>query len=193
VAIIKCFMLEPTDRVRRWLRRWVSRDNAKCPGHGYHNAFVHIEDGPLFWSQTDSGYKYYATDPLSWPHGDPRWPVKCDHCDYVFGDEDQWDLFYAAIYRRPETGEEMHIHPGLAGCAPAGAMFYSDWGTFTGPDGRSLSVITPSGQWDIDHPPADGDKPWERTGTPPNVTANPSILFRGGYHGWLRNGELVDA
>ena len=33
---------------------------------------------------------------------------------------------------------------------------------------------------------------WTRTGEPPNVTVTPSIVFDG-WHGWVRDGELVNA
>ena len=45
----------------------------------------------------------------------------------------------------------------------------------------------------------DDGKGWTRTGTPPKVTANPSIglgkVDGGGwaYHGWLTNGFLIEA
>lgn len=47
--------------------------------------------------------------------------------------------------------------------------------------------------WQVDHPAGGSDMPWSRFGEPPHVTASPSILYPGGYHGWLRDGLLVDA
>src|ERR1700694_3346239 len=103
---IQCFMLEPTDRVRRWLRRYHStRGDApteeQCPSpanFGYHNAEVAIEDGPCV--AEDEGY---STDPLDWPHDDPRWPTACA-CGYEFAESDEQMLQYHRIYRRADTG-----------------------------------------------------------------------------------------
>lgn len=46
--------------------------------------------------------------------------------------------------------------------------------------------------WYIDHPGSDGCV-WQRAGEPPKVTATPSINFVGIYHGWVREGQVVDA
>jgi hypothetical protein len=57
---------------------------------------------------------------------------------------------------------------------------------------------TPGGDWIIDYPCEDG-KGWQRTGEPPNITANPSIGIgrndqgqKWKYHGWLKDGYLVE-
>ncbi len=74
-----------------------------------------------------------------------------------------------------------------------------------------LSVMTPAGMWCIDCPSSDEPHGyWERTGEPPSVTATPSIqcgtprppeapeqapdaLGRVSYyHGWLRDGKLIE-
>lgn len=34
---------------------------------------------------------------------------------------------------------------------------------------------------------------WDVTGEPPNITVSPSINVVGDWHGWIRNGELVEA
>jgi hypothetical protein len=64
-----------------------------------------------------------------------------------------------------------------------------------GPDGRYLVVRLPGNhEWAIDGPSSQHREPgaWTRTGTPPRITASPSILA-GDYHGWLRDGVLSDA
>lgn len=58
------------------------------------------------------------------------------------------------------------------------------------PDGRVIMVKTPGGDWLIDQISSQGSF-WTRTGEPPNITASPSIIC-GSYHGWLRNGELIE-
>lgn len=84
--------------------------------------------------------------------------------------------------------------------APIGAMWDADW--FAGlkhdsglrfdrnPDGIVLCVRAPGGDWLVDGPSSGGGS-WSRTGTIPNVTATPSIL-QPSYHGWLREGCLVE-
>ena len=39
----------------------------------------------------------------------------------------------------------------------------------------------------------DGQPMWNVTGTPPEITVTPSINVIGYWHGWIRNGELLDA
>jgi hypothetical protein len=54
-----------------------------------------------------------------------------------------------------------------------------------------LVVRTPAGDWWVDGM-IEGPG-WQRTGTPPYVSAKPSIiLIRGAleYHGWLQDGLL---
>jgi hypothetical protein len=57
-------------------------------------------------------------------------------------------------------------------------------------DGIMLCVKTPGGDWIVDGPSNNGNG-WERTGTVPKITATPSILMAR-YHGWLRDGWLVE-
>lgn len=64
--------------------------------------------------------------------------------------------------------------------------------SWTGPDGLCLSVCLPDGtHWMIDGPSSSDGPGWERSGTPPLITARPSILTRQ-YHGWLTDGVLSD-
>jgi len=92
-------------------------------------------------------------------------------------------------WRRVDTGEV-----GFLDSFPVGAMFYSDWMDYKGPDGKCLSVRTPGGYWMIDGPSTQHPEgnAWTRTGVPPKVTAMPSIIA-GNYHGWLRDGVLMPA
>lgn len=196
---IKCFMLEPTGRVARWLRRFQDAgglDVRLCEPSGYHNAMVRIEDGPLL--PHDGGC--YSTSPLTWEEDDPRWPEKCDHCDYHFVGLRGGQLFYQQLWRAPD-GKEYVVHEGdlMVGVkAPPGAMWLSYY--TPGLAGQykhkpALYVMTPGGVWCVDGPSYRGGKcgpGWDRTGTPPLVTAAPSIHFPGRYHGWLRSGELVE-
>lgn len=112
-----------------------------------------------------------------------------------------WQHFGQEIYRRADTGEETTLLE-----ASPGAMYYADWmlykgsekpgDLFCGPDGHCLVLLVPGGQWMVDGPASNGPKGkpgWTRSGTPPDVTASPSIGIGERceiYHGWLRNGIL---
>jgi hypothetical protein len=114
--------------------------------------------------------------------------ITCFWCEPVVDGE--------PLYRRVDTGETF-----VLGEAPVGAMYFADWmihGAINrGPDGHCLIVVTPYNPWNVDggyELPSPGE--WTRTGTPPNVTAHPSI-GQGRrpdgswtYHAWLRDGRL---
>jgi hypothetical protein len=93
---------------------------------------------------------------------------------------------------------------------PAGAMFFADWYSRKGPDGRHLVVKTPGGLWHIDGRASNCTMPddkehrcWVRHGVAPNITVDKNGNTCGcgcsigqgenwkDYHGFLRNGELV--
>lgn len=187
---IKCFFLEPTEKRALYLRRYAG--SSTCPEHGYHNAKVLIlKDYPKDSPSTSILTAEQKADPL--------WPKACD-CGYVFQETDMWQHFGQEIYRRTDTGEELPLLE-----APPGSMYYADWmlcgsekpgALFCGPDGHCLIVQVPGGQWVVDGPASNGpkNKPgWTRSGTPPNVTASPSIGIGEHYevyHGWLRDGIL---
>lgn len=188
MATIKCFMLTPTDRCRRWLRRYESEPCRLMPGqYSYHNALVFGEDAPLVRGAD------HCISTEQFRHDDPRWPTNCA-CGVAFTPKAARQTFFLEIYRTPD-GREVSTHPQpppeLAP-APVGAMWYADWFSWKGPDGHALTVMTPGGEWCIDGPASGSGRPWTRTGTPPNITASPSINIVGKYHGWLRNGELTD-
>jgi hypothetical protein len=187
---ITCFMAEPTGNVRRFLRRYSLRNGTftsdvcqKMPGkYSYHNAQNFLDEVPD------------KNDPSGnlWPHDDPRWPKQCG-CGYEFMDEDDWQLFQDHVYYRKDTGARFALRD-----AEPGTMWNAEWfirnGTgLMGPDGLSLVVKTPEGDWHIDGP-SDTGGCWTRTGVPPKITARPSIgigkPFR--YHAFLTDGVLVD-
>lgn len=195
----RCFMLTPTNRAARWLRRTTGAnelDVRLCEPLGYHEAMVRIEDGEIIEAE-DGGI---SIDPMEWPDYDPRWPERCGHCDYEFTGICGGQLFYEQIFLTPDGREVIwrdpqYPLPSIA-CAPVGAMRHCPWLAkelkFVGPDGLSLSVMTPAGPWEIDSQyPTCGR--WSRTGQPPNVTVSPSIHFVDRYHGLLREGYLCDA
>jgi len=204
---IPCFFIEPTDRIRRALRRFRSPTTGKCPlPRGYCNAVVPLDE---IESTTET-----LND--TWPHDDPRWPTRCE-CGYAFSDKDEWQLFTARLYRRVDNGEVMTLRE-----APPGAMWYADGmihgdpPRYCGPDGHCLAVVTPRNtdgtgrhEWIVDSRCSNCDmlddhehKCWVRHGTPPNITVDKNgrtcgagagsiLVHDGGWHGFLRNGELV--
>jgi hypothetical protein len=196
---VTCFWLEPTLDAQVLYRRYVSSAGrseecgvARVPyeGHapavwGYHTAQVAIERRPR--GADDAGHP-----PTDAEKADPRWPTHCD-CGYAFAPEDNWQVNVHTLYSSPQKNLLLcTLHD-----APAGAMWDAPWfhghggGHPRNPDGLYLVVRTPAGDWLVDGPATNGPG-WTRTGTPPLVTANPSIGFGNPMHmhGWLRNGVL---
>lgn len=95
---------------------------------------------------------------------------------------------------------------------PPGSMYFADWYQRKGPNEHHLIVKTPGGLWHVDGRASNCTRPddrghycWVRHGEPPNVTVDKNgdtcgcgasigqgLGYRD-YHGFLRNGELVDA
>lgn len=209
---IQCFFLEPTDRAEHSFRRYrESTKYLKNPDGSYVTTPKKDSKGQDYdaWI-IDTSYngrcpkgsctcdavvvvgECAADDSSRIPSDelklDPRWPKACE-CGYVFQPEDRWQDSNHRFYRRTDTGE---LH--LLSSAPVGAMWdavwYKDIKTYkVRQDGIMLVVRTPGGDWCVDGPSNNGNG-WERTGTVPKVTANPSISMPD-YHGWLRDGYLV--
>lgn len=196
---IRCFWLEPTDRVRVYLRRYASKEEGAPPctemagENGYHQAMVFIEERPVLWGRGGEGNRRYMQEQKH-PLDDTRWPKACG-CGYAFHPRVPFQVFQRQIYRRQDTAELLELEQ-----APAGAMWDAWWiaegrlytgpGSMIGPDGRSLMVRTPGAEWCVDQPAKNGPG-WTRTGAVPDVTATPSIVA-GDYHGHLRNGWLEE-
>jgi hypothetical protein len=197
---IKCFFLEPTEKFSRSLRRYTYSDANKCPGSTYgHDASVKIEDG-------ESCDKHRSGD--HHPHDDPRWPTKCEKCDYVFAAEDTWQLFCSTLYVRKDTGELTTLRD-----APPGAMWDAEWlhdiyPDRLGDDGKYLIVKTPGGDWAVDSRASNCTRPddkehrcWCRHGVAPDIhvdkdgntcAAGAGSIICGSYHGFLRHGHLEE-
>ena len=198
-------MVRPAERSRRSLRRYCSGDG--CPGPGsYHDAhtLIDVVEDKL----NAEGYFTGPTD--GWDPADPRWPVKCQHCDYVFTDADPRQVFHEHIYVDDAGGEHTlrDRTPGMMW----NAHWMPEW--CRGPDGLSLVVVCPGGtQWMIDGQASNCTMPsdlgpfdqahrcWVRHGDPPNLTvdkngrtcqAGAGSIQAGQYHGFLRNGEFTD-
>lgn len=202
----KCFLLESTNQIQRYLRRY---SGAKpCP----------LEPG-----------KYSCHDakvPLDVVHEDryaerasklnPDWPQLCA-CGYEFEDADEWQTFTEHVYRRADNGVATTLRD-----AEPGAMWFADWMIhrpdqrwFVGPDGHCLMIrgfyggdFCPDQRASNCTLPGDDEhKCWVRVGDVPNITIgktgrtcgagagsfyfgkNPDGSFR--WHGFCENGELV--
>lgn len=198
-STIECFLIEATGRYRVTLRRYCSEFEVRCGADRYscHNADVYIGEEIVIGVPT-SGDNH--------PHDDQRWPKKCDRCDYVFPESDRWQKNYEEIFVAADGREFTLItHNSLTNdkgmMAPPGAMWRATWledyPGCVGPDGQCLVLRTPGGDWHIDGQGPHTNK-WSRTGIAPKITASPSILCgktpdgQWVYHGWLRDGFLVE-
>jgi hypothetical protein len=166
-----------------------SENVAPCSGKRcYHN-------GEVFLGDYDKELL-----PPDWEANATRlYPTQCDECPYIFEAGAHRSADLTPLWQREDTGELILLNE-----APVGAMWLATWfpPSFGSPVHQSerpgqphLIVKTPGGDWDVDAKSANGSG-WSWSGTPPNVTASPSILIQSSlpeYHGWLRNGELVPA
>lgn len=194
---VKCFLLEEINLVRRYLRRF--HYDCEAASRTIMNfledvdwpvgTFIEVKDG------LDGGI----------PLDDPRWPTKCN-CGHEFDLTDPYQVFVDRLYRRADTGEIMPHRD-----APVGAIYDAWWYPFKGPDGKSLVVKCPPNgrEWAIDSRAnnctmrEDNEhRCWCRHGEAPNLTVdkNGYTCNAGGgsiampdWHGFLRNGELVEA
>lgn len=203
----QCFWLEPTDTVRRWLRRYTqNHPGGWTCAEGWHEAMVFYDDTPVVWEERSDGDRVYRTvshDGDKPPDDDVRWPLKCDNCLFDFGINEVHQFFHNLLYKRGDTGELVTTRD-----APPGAMWDAWWlhglrgMTHDGPDGRNLMVKLPNGRdWNIDGrasncglPDDDEHHCWIRHGEPPLLVVNKNGLtcsagagsiLSGDYHGFL--------
>jgi hypothetical protein len=177
---------ETTGRYQRSLRRYRSGPHDECPVSGYHNASTDIE---------------VVTEPMDshgdhWPHDDARWPAQCE-CGCAFTDEDRWQRNDDRICALPD-GTEFVFRGSFGRCAPPGSMLRAEWydeySRHPGKIDSWVIALPDGGDW-ITSSEATGGGYWTVTGTPPAITASPSIFHNApsGWHGFIRDGELVAA
>lgn len=200
---IQCFWVEPTGEGVRFLRRYAAAP-FDGPCRGQHEAEVEI--GRCAVARGEHAW-VPAPEAATLVEDDPRWPATCSRgCGRPFEPRDGRQVGAYAVYARIDgvPGEfRAPLYDETEGLV--GAMYDAWWRAWTRTphapaDGICLQVVTPDGSWFVDGPAGNGDG-WRRTGDPraipPTVTANPSIQIGGvgcgRYHGWLRNGQLVDA
>lgn len=214
---VRCFLLEPVDRVRRWLRCYTDGPAAggpwTCAG-GWHEA---KRDLDVVAAEYGKHGRYKSLDAsLSQgepPHEDPRWPTQCAKgCGYAFVATDRHHILVEQEWKRADSGELCTLED-----APPGAMWNAWWLTdipeYCGPDGQALHCRLPDGHdWHIDGPASNctlkDERPrvhrcWVRHGVPPDLTVDKggrtcnagagSIQSprAGGWHGFLRAGVLA--
>jgi hypothetical protein len=204
VTNIKCFWLEPTEKEKRFLRRYNA--TLKCSGPmGYHDAMVFLDESRETMS-ADGAHWVDSGQTAADFAGHALWPTHCA-CGYEFQPGDERQLFTSHLYRRADTCEEMTLRD-----APDGAMWEASWysgvPSWCGPDGRAIICRAPTKHdWHIDGPANNCTRPndeahrcWVRHGVPPNLTvdkngntcsAGAGSILTPAWHGFLRNGELV--
>jgi hypothetical protein len=166
----------------------------ECPGWKYgHDAHAIIGEVPEADREAAHGD--------NWPHDDPAWPPACERCGYQFAESDRWQRNDNRIVALPD-GTEFAMHGSFGLCAPPGAMvrasWYDDFAQKEFQPGELeeswLISLPDGGEWITTQKATDGGH-WIVTGTPPVITASPSIFHNApsGWHGFVRDGELVDA
>jgi Family of unknown function (DUF6527) len=90
----------------------------------------------------------------------------------------------------PDGPRLARAFPGTGLALAAGDMWHEP--ELDGERGECWAVVLPDGRvWRTTVSGSDGY--WDVTGTPPALTVSPSINDtspRGGWHGWIRDGEL---
>jgi len=177
---------EFTGRYLRTLRRYHSGDWGSCPAGGYHDASADL--GEIGEAEA---VRLISDD---WPHDDPRWPQACE-CGYEFAADDRWQRNDRRIYRLPD-GTEFALWGSFGKVAPPGTMIRATWyDEYAQRPGESWLISLPDGGDWITTSQASGGGYWDVTGTAPKITVTPSIFHNApaGWHGWIRDGYLVDA
>ncbi|HEY2662179.1 MAG TPA: hypothetical protein VGI79_20845 [Caulobacteraceae bacterium] len=151
---------------------------------------------------------YLDGDVSGTDRGHSLWPKACNDCGRPFVDSDEWQANMCRVYRRADTGEKLPVVRHV-GDLPVGAVVDAWWDGRKGADGRSLVVVTPQGDWNLDHRASNCTRPddkvhrcWVRHGRPEDGTLHVdkagdtcaagagSIIMHGGWHGFLHHGEL---
>jgi hypothetical protein len=209
---VRVFWLEPTNRVKVWLRVYASE-----PYRELGEATVH-EDAPArsWLRKVKRGERsYHSTRSEKIPADHPLWP-------HPAGEGINRQVWAERLYAGSPDGRLYTLRD-----APIGAMWDADWlhgigGAYVGPDGISLHVRTPGGDWcvdgqasnctrtqDVDVEGEPGVKRfvrshycWVRHGDPRSgevhvdkngetCAAGAGSIVIGSYHGFLHNSHLV--
>lgn len=183
-----CFLLEATDMVQVYLRRYASRCSADASPYSYHNAMFSLGQQPRTPEMTllRDNHGPVALD-------DPRWPTHCEACAHEFKSDDAKQYFHRDLYRRVDNGQLITLRD-----APVGAMYYVDqfndyYANMRGPDGRTLVVKTPGGEWCIDARASNCDSPCKHCGVPykdhPQAGCGAYLDKNPEHRCWVRHGQ----
>lgn len=196
---LRCFVIEPTGKGIRFLRRYTTGECPAAPLRGFHNASVEI--GRIQIERDEKGY--IKSPPPKKFTNSRKWPKQCD-CGYVFKRTDNRQVNDEQIYVDID-GKEYTLRNPVPG------MMYDSWwmpDRYKGADGRCLTVICPDGKlWQVDArarnctmPDDNVHRCWVRHGEWPDVTvdkngvtcqAGGGSIDTGTWHGFLRNGYFV--
>lgn len=189
---IPLVIAEFTGRYRRDLRRFTFSDRTMVPcivPTNVHDAMVTI--GVVDEAEAAKAHGD------NWPHDDERWPRICKACGYEFTESDEWQRNDNQIYRRPDGIEFSHWGSETADIPP-GTMWrlpwYDEYSSHPQNAESWLVILPDHGQW-ITTQAASGGGYWTINGTAPRIDVSPSIWHNSpnGWHGFIRNGELVQA
>lgn len=211
------YWLWETESIEHSLRRYAFSSEPvenPCPG-GYHEASVYVGRQLAVWGER-TGRRVRELSSVDTPHDDPRWPTTCEHCDYVFTDDDAWQDFTDLIYMDKDGVEYiLRDRQREGGVRPAGpgAMWNAWWMSYSinPSDGLCIVAKCPNGrEWMIDSrasnctmPEDDVHRCWVRHGDPyaanltvdkmttegyPTCAAGGGSIQAGDYHGFLQAG-----
>lgn len=208
---IKVFLISPLNLYQPSLRRYTPGDG-NCVEGGYHNAIVECPELKCSKEELPNGEVIHGD---VFAHNYAGWPTKCDKCDYVFLDKDEWQFNPDQLYQELGSGI---LYPRRK--APPGAMYYATWyedrslpgNTWISPhDKRALMVVLPGGvHWHVDSTANNCTRPgdtvhkcWVRSGSVDHDTvhvdkngdtcqAGAGSIVVPGWHGFLHNGYLTE-
>jgi len=201
------YWLEPTEFIEIGLRRYTVGQGGFDCAHGHHQALVIIGKATAAFDEAN-GRRYLRQRDDGLATSDPRWPTKCEGCDYVFEPEDKWQHWSDLLYRRTDTGEEMTLRNAPPGACWDAWWMPSNWRDRS-PDGIYLMVRLPNRHdWAVDSEASNctrkGEKHqcWVRHGDPrecrvtvdkdgDTCAAGAGSILAGDYHGFLQNGILT--
>jgi hypothetical protein len=175
----RCFFVRDSELQRVSLRRYQYSSQGTCPSTGYyHNASVHFQDVPTKYGP--DGYCISSLELL--PKDDARWQQvsKCAACDYVFTDQDEYQMFQETIYL-DDNGKQWFVPRGGNPVESVGMMWDAWWmrrsrkpgepnAPNLGPDGLCLHVVCPDGSpWNIDGRASNCDSPCKNCSRPYHI------------------------
>jgi hypothetical protein len=190
----RVFWLEPTELVQVRLRVYRYEKDVSCIAATHAeqccdaDVVIYPQAAHSAWIEDLEGGTHRTRTELV-GEDDPRWPSHCDACGVAFSSSSAPStpqVWAETLYRGAPDGQLYTLRN-----APIGAMWHADWladhagGAWTGPDGLSITVRTPGGDWCIDGEasnctrkqsvPVEGKPGWTR--------------FERTHYCWIRHGD----